>query len=50
MDTETNALMNVLLDGRTGHIYYSFVYERWTDISFCAPSVQDWLERELDSS
>ena len=46
----------VLLDGDTGFLYYHEaeyypqIGEEWTRVSFCAPSVEDWLKRELDAS
>ena len=46
----------VLLDGDTGYLYYQVAGynpktgEDWSQISYCAPSVEDWLERELDAS
>jgi len=46
----------VLLDGDTGDLYfqeaeyYPQTGEDWSKVSFCAPSVEDWLERELDAS
>ena len=40
----------VLLDGWTGHVYIDDAGETWSYMSFCAPSVEDWLERELDAT
>ena len=40
----------VLLDGWTGHVYITDAGETWSCMSFCAPSVEDWLERELDAT
>jgi len=50
INAETYGDMNVLLDCPTGNVYYSFSDEHSNDISFCAPSVEDWLEREFDAS
>ena len=41
---------NLLLDGQTGYLYYATGDEDSVDVSFCAPSVEDWLERVLDAS
>ena len=40
----------VLLDGWTGQVYIDDAGETWSYMSFCAPSVEDWLERELDAT
>lgn len=46
----------VWLDGDTGYLYYHEAdyypdpREDLSLVSFCAPSVEDWLERELDAS
>jgi hypothetical protein len=40
---------NLLLDGHTGYLYYAAGDEDSVNVSFCAPSVEDWLERVLDA-
>jgi hypothetical protein len=37
--------VGLLLDGLTGHLYLA----DGDAVSFCAPTVEDWLERELDA-
>lgn len=42
---------HVVLDGLTGHLYFEdFVDDDSYQLSFCALSTEDWLERELDAS
>jgi hypothetical protein len=37
-----------MLDGHTGYLYFDEPNYQWNHLSFAAPTVEDWLERELD--
>ncbi|GEM_PF-2156610 len=40
--------VGIVLDLERGHVYIEEPNYEWSHLSFCAPSVEDWLERELD--
>jgi hypothetical protein len=42
--------IGVMLDGHTGYVYFIDPDMDHIAVSFGAPSVEDWLERELDAS